>query len=125
MTVEIKGLEELMKKVKTLEDLEGVKAGLRAGALYLKGKVAKYPPRRHGVRMQFTSDRQRRGFFAKLRSGEIEVPYRRGQSPGSQALGRKWTISNRNQDLTAIVAQEEGTKVVELVTKEVDRLLAK
>lgn len=53
--------------------------------------ISTYPPARHG-KQPFKTAKQRRGFFAKLRSGAIQVPYRRGTSPGSQQLGRKWRI---------------------------------
>jgi hypothetical protein len=45
----------------------------------------------------FTSGASRRAFFAKLRSGEIQVPYRRGSSPGSEQLGRRWRVLPRGR----------------------------
>jgi hypothetical protein len=68
-----------------------MRAATKAAAAVGQDRIAKYP----GVRrrkMVFASDRQRRGFFARLRSGAIEVPYRRGSSPGSETLGRRWHI---------------------------------
>jgi hypothetical protein len=53
------------------------------------------------------NDKMRRGFFAKLKSGEIEVPYRRGQSPGSEKLGQSWTVRRENMGFRAII----GTNV--------------
>jgi hypothetical protein len=47
--------------------------------------------------------RMRAGFFAKLKSGEIEVPYRRGASPGSEKLGARWAISTQNQGWRAVI----------------------
>ena len=38
------------------------------------------------------SDAERRAFWAKLKAGEIEVPYRRGLSPGSESLGKRWQV---------------------------------
>ena len=38
--------------------------------------IQKYPPQ-SGKPMQWANDRQRRAFFAKLRSGAITVPYQR------------------------------------------------
>lgn len=43
---------------------------------------ANYPPP-SGKPMQFVSDKQRRGFFAKLRSGQIQVPYGRTGRTGA------------------------------------------
>jgi hypothetical protein len=72
-----------------------IRRALRAVALHIKGKITEYPPL-PGGRPQFphgfVSDRQRRYFFAALRSGEIEVPYRRGQSPKSEAHAQSWTV---------------------------------
>ena len=151
--ITLEGLDKLVKKLDNLAQLKTVAAAIKAGALHIKGKIAKYPPRRD-VPQPFKSERQRRWFFAALRSGEIEVPYRRGQSPGSEALGRKWTVKTRDNGLTAIVgnnvsygpfvqgeqqasfmaargwkttdtvAQEEGDRVNELVAQAVEKALA-
>lgn len=72
---------------------------LMAGGLRFKGILATYPS--HTPRAMPMTPAQRRGFFARLRSGAIQVPYRRGQSPGSQALGRRWAVSrNGNMSVT-------------------------
>lgn len=68
-----------------------MRAATKAAAAVGQDRIAKYPPPSR-KKMTFVSDRQRRGFFARLRSGEIEVPYRRGTSPGSETLGRRWHI---------------------------------
>jgi hypothetical protein len=54
-----------------------------AAAVATQDIVSVYPAARHG-RQPFKTTAQRRAFFAKLRSGAIEVPYRRGTSPGSE-----------------------------------------
>ena len=105
--IRIEGIEPLLKKITTLRQLRPVRAAIRSSALYVKGRVARYPPQRHGPQ-PFETDRQRRGFFAKLRSGEIEVPYRRGISPGSQALGRSWSIGYRKSGLRAVLTNRAG-----------------
>ena len=105
-TIHIKGLEGLQKKIKTIEQMNGVKAAIQAASLHVKGKIAKYPPRKKVTIQQaggWASDKQRRYFFWALREGKIEVPYRRGQSPGSKDLGQKWTISTRDNGMTGIV----------------------
>jgi len=56
--------------------------------------LREYPPNGPKPAMQMT-DKQRRGYFAKLNSGEIEVPYRRGQSPGSEKYGSQWYIAEK------------------------------
>lgn len=91
----IEGLDALMTKLRALENPTLVRNALLAAGTHLMGKMVQYPP--SSSRPQgFKSDLQRRGFFAKLRKGEIEVPYRRGQSPASESLGRKWTVQAEN-----------------------------
>lgn len=89
--IDVVGEEDLIAKMSPEKYRRAISTGLRAGAVHVKGKIAVYPPSPSGRSQPFKTDRQRRGFFAKLRSGEIEVPYRRGQSPNSEALGRRWT----------------------------------
>ncbi len=90
--MEITGIEKLNGKLKRLVNLQAYRHGLQAVAEHVKGQVASYP--RVSRRPQpFKSDRQRRGFFAKLKAGLIQVPYRRGISPNSERLDAKWFIS--------------------------------
>lgn len=97
--------EAVDKLLQTMRDSKLIEAGLDAAALEVAGEFRKYPPRRY-AKQPFTSDKQRRGFFAKLKRGEIEVPYRRGLSPGSKKLGQSWT-TERAGPLVRIV----GTSV--------------
>ena len=60
---------------------------------HLQDKIAKYPLGNQHRLQPFPTDRSRRFFFAALRASDIEVPYRRGQSPGSEKLGTSWTTS--------------------------------
>ena len=104
--VYIKGLDKLIGKLDSIAKLKTVKAGIKAGALHIKGKIADYPPRKY-VSIKsvggWKSEKQRRWFFWALRTGQIEVPYRRGVSPMSQDLGGKWTIKERDGGMTAVV----------------------
>lgn len=81
---------------------EPFKAGLKAGAVFFKGRISVYPPVRR-QKMVFKSIRQMRGFFARLRSGEIEVPYRRGSSPNSETASKRWATAERDDGYTQIV----------------------
>lgn len=106
--IRIEGLPPLLKKIRSLAELQPVVGAIKAAALHLKGKVAVYPEQKHLTRVSvygtpFKSNKQRRFFFAALRKGEIEVPYRRGESPGSQTFGRRWTVHTLNRGLTAEV----------------------
>lgn len=88
--------------LKRLDQLNGYKRGLHLAGLHLQSRIRKYPPvsrRKQG----FTSDRQRRGFFAKLKSGEIDVPYRRGMSSRSERLGQRWAVSRSSDGFSVTV----------------------
>lgn len=91
MKITVLGAEELAHKLEFGKFKRFVQAGLEDGAGEFKRFIAIYPPAAHRPQ-PFVSDRQRRGFFAKLNAGEIQVPYRRGFSPGSQRLGQSWNI---------------------------------
>lgn len=71
----------------------------RAMLIHLRSKVAVYPPVSRRP-MDFQSDSERREFFARLAAGEIEVPYRRGLSPNSESLGKRWQIKGRGRSWT-------------------------
>lgn len=107
--IRIDGMEELLAKIRNLEQLKRVGAAIKAGALHVKGLVARYPPQvPHPPRgsvftFAWQTKKQKRFFFAALRRGEIEVPYRRGLSPSSKALGRQWSIEQSGDGLTAVV----------------------
>lgn len=66
--------------------------GMIAAATHMRAAMAWYPPARRGEAI-WVSAAQRRGFFAKLRSGEIEVPYIRGSSPGSMRMMQRWEVT--------------------------------
>ena len=103
--IRIEGLPELQKIMQKLGTLQPVKTGLKSAALHVKGRIAKYPPVSRRPQ-PFVSDLQRRGFFAKLKSGEIDVPYKRGISSKSERLGQSWTVEPRNAGLTQIVGSD-------------------
>lgn len=78
------------------------KAIVFAVAVYFKAKVNIYPSESHRPQ-PFVSDKQRRGFFAKLNAGEIEVPYKRGMSPNSETASKRWTVEERDGGNTQVV----------------------
>lgn len=110
MSAEIKleGQEKLLALLAVLGRLDPVKAGIRAAGLYVKGKLAQYPQAKRLTRAEvygetFRTAKQRRAFFAKLKSGEIEVPYHRGESPSSQRFKARWALAAENGGVTAVV----------------------
>lgn len=94
--------DQAINGLSALSQMRGLRRGLAGGAVHLQGKAATYPPERHAPQ-GFTSDAQRRGFFARLRSGEIQVPYVRGFAPTSENLGQRWTVEERDDGLTQVV----------------------
>jgi len=138
VTVEIKGLDEAIKKLTDLGKLSKVHAGIRAGMLHLKGKLATYPPRKHisiASLGGWKSDKQRKWFFANLRAGTIDVPYRRGVSPSSEALGRKWAtkydkakfegVVGNNASYARLVQGEQQTEMMKRIGWETVETVAK
>jgi len=127
-TIEIEGLDELVRKLDDLAKLTKVHAGMEAAALYLKGKIAQYPPRKHITIQQaggWASDKQRRWFFWALNKGAIDVPYRRGISPGSEDLAHKWTtnydkgkfeaVVGNNASYARFVMGDKQTKMMQMI----------
>lgn len=109
--IEIRGVEELLAKLVRLEKLQGIVAVMRAAALYVKGKLAKYPPQKQIRRdsvydTSFQTIKQQRFFFASLADGTLDVPYHRGESASSEALGRSWTITDEDGGLTQIIGND-------------------
>ncbi|MBE0690069.1 MAG: hypothetical protein IH587_08115 [Anaerolineae bacterium] len=93
--------DQAINGLAALSQMRGLRRGLAGAAVHLQGKAAAYPPERHAP--QPMTDAQRRGFFAKLRAGEIEVPYVRGSSSSSENLGQRWTVEERDGGLTQVV----------------------
>lgn len=82
---------------------EMVKQTVGAVAKFLHEQVREYPAQRYVSRQAaygrtFFSDRQRRWFFAALRSGEIDVPYHR-----TSTLRDGWRIVERSRKEVGLV----------------------
>ncbi len=107
-TIRLEGADELIKKLDSIQAMKRVKAAIKAAAEDLQGRMREYPTHTSRPNPLIKLDpKVRRGFFYHLRKGDIEVPYRRGQSPGSQKLGQSWTVRSQNYGFKAII----GTKV--------------
>lgn len=112
MTIRVEGADELIRKLVKIEQLRHVKASVGLAAIFLKGKVATYPPVRRGPNMQLQGNSEkakamRRGFFYHLKRGDIQVPYIRGASKNSEKLGQSWTVRRTAGGFNAII----GTSV--------------
>lgn len=151
VSVKIEGLEPLTRRLRKLHSMKPVRVGLGEAGEHVKSQLAKYPPRRYGpLPGGFKSDKQRRKVFALIREGEI--PYRRGQSKGSENLGQRWSVrvsgmtaavgnnasygplvQDRKQQAmyhkitgwTTIqdVAEQKGPEVVRIISKHIDKAL--
>jgi len=97
--IRIEGLDALIDKIRNLAQFQNLARAMRIGAELVLGDLKKYPPVSRRKR-NFINPKQRAAFFAKLKAGEIEVPYRRGQSPGSQNLQQRWTRRASDRGLT-------------------------
>jgi len=95
--------QRLSRKLSDFERRQVLHQTVEEVGAFLLPKLKKYPPRRYVSRKAaygrtFFSDRQRRWFFAALRSGELSIPYGRS---GTLAAG--WEV------------QPVGTQEVRLV----------
>jgi phage gpG-like protein len=99
-TIEIEGLDELIRKLNDLSKLRKVHAGIKAGALYVKGKIATYPPSTEAnVPKNFPGGRwYQRGWGAKYYTRKGVKGY-----PTSENLGKKWTIKYNQNKFEATV----------------------
>jgi phage gpG-like protein len=83
VTMEIKGLDELTRKLKDLKQMRKVHAGIRAAGIYVKGKLAQYPDATAANQPKKVGGWYQRGFGWKFASGRtLQV---------SEQLGKKWT----------------------------------
>lgn len=85
MTVEVQGLDDVLRKLDGLDAPEVFRRPMTQATAHLQRKLAQYPPQ-VSRRQPFKTEKQRRYFFWALREGIIQVPYRR-----TGTLGRKWT----------------------------------
>jgi hypothetical protein len=94
VTIRIDGLKEALEALNIPESEMVARAG-KAAALATIAVAKPYPGQTH-KKQPFRSAQQRRGFFAKLRSGQITVPYRR-----TMALQDAWdyTITSEGADV--------------------------
>ena len=107
MPVTIKGDVELRRKLDKLANMQqSIAPSMEAAALYVKGEVSEYPQGNQHRPQPFQTDKSRRFFFWALRNGVIEVPYRRGQSPGSEDHGQSWTIKGMNGGLKQVIGSD-------------------
>lgn len=95
-TIEIEGLDELIRKLDDLGKLSKVHAGLKAAALYLKGRIAIYPPATIANSPSNPSGQwYQRGWGVRYKGG--------GGRQTSEQLGQKWTTKYDSNKFEATV----------------------
>lgn len=95
-TIEIEGLDELVRKLDDLAKLTKVHAGMEAAALYLKGKIAIYPPATIANSPSNPSGQwYQRGWGVRYKGG--------GGRQTSEQLGQKWTTKYDKSKFEAVV----------------------
>ncbi len=102
--IKVEESPELRIVIDKMVDLLPYKAALKAGAMFLKGKLSKYPKSNRLTRasvygQSFISDKQRSWFFAALAAGDLVVPYVRGSDKKSETLSKGWAIAEENDGL--------------------------
>lgn len=101
-SVEVKGLDALIRKLNSVADKPYLKATMRAGVEMLKAKIAKYPASSEanspgsapGSRWY---ERGRGGHYIRKRDGGHSI------YATSKQLGRKWTTSVSGDGMSAKV----------------------
>jgi hypothetical protein len=96
--VEVKGIPEVQKMLLSVASPAVRQEVLKSVGEFAQGQMRKYPEytyvsRKEAYGKTFQSDRQRRWFFAALRSGELKIPY-----PRTQTLQRGWKLEPRGSE---------------------------
>jgi len=97
-SVKIIGMQQVVEKIKTLDDLEIAKPALKGAALHIKGVVNRYPPSSE-ANVPYQRRWYERGYGSKWMRRDGSV----GGRKTSETLGRKWTIRTADRGLTVIV----------------------
>jgi len=99
IVVALEGVDELLRRLERAASNAVLRAAMERATALIQARLAVYPPAARKPQ-PFKTDKQRRFFFAALRDGRIEAPYRR-----TGTLGRRWTatISGAGLDLVGRV----------------------
>ncbi|KKW13404.1 MAG: hypothetical protein UY48_C0001G0025 [Candidatus Gottesmanbacteria bacterium GW2011_GWB1_49_7] len=93
-----RGIGKLLRKLDSLEGMAIAVRALRAGALHVKGKIARYPPssiaNSPGQRRWYE-----RGYGPRWRRRDNSI----GGSKTSETLGRRWTIGERSSGFQQVI----------------------
>ena len=90
LSIEVKGVEELIAKFTRLEQFNRVRSRISQEGVFLQRKLRQYPKKVYSPNPLIKSDpRVRRGFFYHLKNKDISVPYRR-----TRALAQHWAVAS-------------------------------
>jgi hypothetical protein len=96
--IEIQGIPAVQAALEKAGNAATMHKCTQAVGEYMRGQVRKYPPYQYVSRTRaygkpFQSDKQRRWFFAALRSGELTLPYQR-----TNTLKSGWQLTRFGSD---------------------------
>lgn len=98
-TITVEGAEELVAKLNTLAKFNRVRSVIAQQGVLLQRFLRKYPSKVYSPNPLIkTNDKVRRAFFAKMKSGEISVPYKR-----TRKLANSWAVSSSMDGFTSTV----------------------
>lgn len=90
ITVQLSGLDEILRNVDSIQKLEGLQAAMLAGATHMKSRVDRYPPASEAN----NPSNQRwyeRGYGPHWRRRDGSM----GGRKTSEMLNREWTVATR------------------------------
>ena len=90
LSVEVRGWDKIKSALDELAQAEFLQLIAKGVGEEVKSEAMTYPTKKHVPLSSvggFVSDKQRKWFFAALRSGDIQVPYRRTRN-----LGNRWNV---------------------------------
>ena len=99
MEINVEGAEQLVAKLTTVQQFNRVKAAISQEGVMLAGKLKHYPRKTYTPNPLIKSNpKVRRAFFAKMKAGEIRVPYRR-----SGDLRKHWSVQSSLGGMTSTI----------------------
>ena len=84
-------VSEVMKKLDPAQLNRVMGATIGEAGKLVRNEARRYPAQQSKGPVKWKSEKQRRWFFWALRTGQIQVPYRRG-GMRSEKLGDSWTV---------------------------------
>jgi hypothetical protein len=111
--IEIQGIAAVQAALAKASSPQVMHALTQDAGEYMRGQLRKYPAYQYVSRARsygkpFQSERQRRWFFAALRSGELMLPYRR-----TNALKQGWQLTRFGENDLLLTNEVSYAKFVQ------------